>query len=294
MESIAALALGIVLGFLTGGITSAMSFMMIGLIQFVLVMQIIMIAKNKGFLPLFFNLREEKGIKKEKFITFPDKFGRLRVLIMDIKHDGICGKKGLGIIDDKGTEYAWGNSPFSFGEPRMGVSVDVLAAMYIQQCRFEWLKKKKDKKVSADDMHTDEIDDYDAMIREYLGETKYVEFCNRFRKNREPDIYEINEEIQYLIDQETVENPFKTIVFGATWGFKDFLRYLKYAYHPQAMENAVDTEKIWTKREQMGYHNTNKAIEWAKAIILIIIELIILFTILSSLNLSNIGKLFGG
>jgi hypothetical protein len=269
--SLAGLALGVILNGLTGGIYTAMISILTGTIMFVPTMQMISTAKQKGFLPLYINLKTEDGIKTEKFIAFPDNFGRLKIMIVNTRHEGICSKKGLGIIDDKGTEYAWGNEPFSFGEPRLGTTINVKPARYT-----ELLSKNRD------------IKDYDEAIKKYLGETKYKNFVEKYRKIQDPDIFNINDELQRLIDETNPENQLKEKVFGETWGFKDFVNFLKYAFNPTAMENVIETVKIWTKREQMGYRDTDKAMSRAKAIVMVIIGVIILVVVLTSIDLGKI------
>jgi hypothetical protein len=274
--SIAGLALSVILGGLLGGLTMAIVGILSGIIMFVPLMQMITVAKNKRFLPLFFNLGEENGVKKEKFIAFPDQFGRLNILIAQIKYKGICFIKNLGIVDDKGTEYAFGNDPISFGEPRRGYTVNVKSAQYHYK-----LRRNKG------------VNDYDEMIRKYLGEEGYKTFLTRFRTNPEPSASDIQNEISYLIAAKPVDN-LSELVFGETWSFKDDLNFLKYNYHPVSMKNAVDTERIIQKRIDMGYKDTDKAMSRAKAVVLIVIAVVILIAVLSSLDLSKIGSFFGG
>ena len=208
-------------GYFFGGINGAMIGMFAGIIQFMPVMMMLGAAKNKGFLPLFDNLQEF-----EKYVHFPDKFGRLKTLIVNTRHVGICHKKGIGIIDDKGTEYCWGDSPASFGEPKLGMTIDVKTAHYTSK------------------LEEDGIEDYDQAIQEALGEEGYKKFLTQFRKDKiRPDIYEINKELDYILDAD-LKKKLEKEVFGETWGFKNFIRWLKYAYHPQTLENAIDTEKV--------------------------------------------------
>jgi hypothetical protein len=229
------------------------------------------VARQKGFLPLYINLKTEDGIKTEKFIAFPDNFGRLKIMIVNTRHEGICTKKGLGIIDDKGTEYAWGNEPFSFGEPKLGMTIPVKAARYT-----ELLEKNRD------------IKDYDEAVKEYLGDTKYKNFVEKHRKIQDPDIFNINNELQNITDEPHSQNLLNEKIFGETWGFKNFAQFLKYAYNPIAMENVIETVKIWTKREQMGYKDTDKAMSRAKAVVMVIIGVIILVVVLTSIDLGKI------
>jgi len=265
-------ALSFIGGFVFGGAYGMMFSMVSGLMMFVPLIQLVGMAKSKGFLPLYLNLGEF-----EKFVHFPDNFGRLKTLIVNTKHEGVCYKKHLGFIDDKGTEYCWGNSPVSFASPKLGMTVDIKDARYT-----ELLEKNRN------------IEDYDDAIRHYLGDIRYKEFCKKYRDTSgtsQPDIYAINAELDRLINERHPENPLEEKVFGETWGFKHFLRFLKYAYHPQTMENAVETEKIWTKREQMGYKDVDKNISRAKAIVYVLFGLMIFIAVISSLNVNLAGIL---
>ncbi len=259
-------------GYFTGGITGAMIGMFAGVIMFMPVMMMLGTAKTKGFLPLFQNLGEN-----EKFIHFPDNFGRLKTLVVDTRHEGVCYKKGLGLIDDKGTEYCWGNDPVGFGAPRLGVTVDVKEAKWSELLEQE-----------------DGIEDYDAAIKEALGDNDYKQFVKNYRQsNIRPDIYNINGELDFLLNAD-FKKKLEKKVFGETWGFKNFLRFLKYAYHPQTLENAIDTEKVWVKQEAMGYRDVQRTGAWAKAVIGIMFAIMVVLIVLSQVDLSNFAKLFGG
>lgn len=270
--SIAGLA-GIIVGcYFTGGVTSAMVGMLGGIVMVMPVMMMLGAAKSKGFLPLFQALGEN-----EKYVHFPDHFGRLKTLIVNTRHEGICHKKGIGVIDDKGTEYCWGDDPCSFGEPKLGMTIDV------KQARYTELLEEENK-----------IEDYDAAIKEVLGEQDYKEFCKRYRSsNIRPDIFHINNELDFLLDKKFKDKLEKN-VFGETWGFKNFIRWLKYAYHPQTLENAIDTEKVWVKQEAMGYRDVQRTSALAKAVIGIMFALMVIIIVLSTVDLSNFAHLFGG
>jgi len=270
--SLAGLVGAVLGGYFFGGLNGAMIGMFAGIIQFMPVMMMLGTAKNKGFLPLFTDLGEF-----EKYVHFPDKFGRLKTLIVNTRHEGICHKKGIGIIDDKGTEYCWGDCPASFGEPKLGMTIDVKTAKY------------------TDILEEDEnIEDYDNAIKEVLGDDDYKNFVKKFRTEKiRPDIYEINKELDFLLDAK-LKKKLEKEVFGETWGFKNYIRWLKYAYHPQTLENAIDTEKVWVKQEAMGYRDVQKTGAWAKAIIAIGFTIMIIIIVLSSVDLSNFANLFGG
>lgn len=265
------LCLSFVGGYMSGGTMGMMMGMFSGLLIFMPIMMMVGYAKNKGFLPLYRTLKDF-----EKFIFFPDKFGRLKILVMNTIHDGILHKKKLGLIDDKGTEFAFGDSRMSIALPRKGTSVDLKDIHY-----FSLLKKD------------DGIEDYDDAIKHYLGESTYDAFCEKFRKNIKPDIYDINAELQWLIDYEFPKNKLEKDVFGDTVDFRDELQHLKYIYNPVSMENAVDTEKIWTKREQMGYKDVDKKMSTAKAIVYILFGLMVFLIVISVIDWSQLGALFG-
>ena len=125
--------------------------------MFIPVMQMISTSKAKGFMPLFLNLKEF-----EKFVHFPDKFGKMHTIIVNTKDEGVCYKKDMGFIDDKGTEYAWGTSRMSFADPKVGITVDVKNAHYT-----ELLEKNRN------------IEDYEDALITFFGDTKYKDFCDK-------------------------------------------------------------------------------------------------------------------
>lgn len=259
-------------GFAVGGTMGMMVGMFSTIMVFMPIMMMITYAKNNGFIALYKSLEDF-----EKFIFFPDKFGRIKVFVMNTVHDGVLHKKKYGLIDDKGTEFAFGNNRMSIALPKKGVTVDLKDIQY-----FSLLRKERG------------IKDYDDAIKHYLGEEAYSKFCMRFRKNPKPDIYDINAEIQWLVDYPIPEDMLKKEVFGETVSFVDELQHLKYIYHPQAMENAVDTEKIWTKREQAGYKDAGKTMSTAKAVVVILFGVMVFLIVVSVIDWSNIGGLFGG
>jgi len=271
LVAILGLCLSFIGGYTSGGTLGMMMGMFSGLLIFMPVMMMIGYAKNKGFLPLFRALKDF-----EKFIFFPDKFGRIKILVMNIIHDGILQKKKLGLIDDKGTEFALGSDKMSIALPRKGTTVDLKDIHY-----FSLLKKEKG------------VEDYDDAIKHYLGDKVYEEFCEKFRKNIKPDIYDINAELQWLIDHEFPKDKLNQDMFGETVDFTDELQHLKYIYNPVSMENAVDTEKIWTKREQMGYKDVDKKMSTAKAVVYILFGLMVFLIVMSVIDWSQLGALFG-
>jgi len=274
--SIGGVILGFVGAFLFGNPIAAMFAMMGGFIAVLPLFMMISKAAQKKFLPLYETLND-----KQKFIHYPDKFGKLGTMIVDIKHPGILSKKGIGIIDDKGTEYAWGKDPVSFSEPENGLTIDIPAAQYTHLLRKE-----------------ENILDYEQMIKEYLGEAEYKKFFDKFRLNPKPDWIAIEEELEYLKNFKPIpdkDNPdkFKKIVFGTTWGIDNFMAYLKYALNPLRVDTAIKTEVLLAKQEAAGYKDQSRALSWGKAIMLVLLGLAIFFAIMSALNLGNIGSIFG-
>jgi hypothetical protein len=277
-EGISGISLTIGLLFMmTGNEIIIMAGMFGSIIAFLPFLQMMMTAKQKNFLPFFFNLQEENGIKKEKFLLYPGRFGRLGVVIAKILSDKVCFVKGAGLIEDKGTEYSFGNSPLSWWEPGKGYTTNTRSAQYHN------LLKKKER-----------IKDYDEMIKAYLTSEDYIKFCQLFRMNPEPDAEMIDKEIQWLKDIKTPKNKLEFVILGETYSMQDDLPFMKYNYHPQTLKNFVENEKINVRREELGYKDKDKAISFARAFIYVCIGLVILIAVLSAVDLSNIGKLFGG
>lgn len=270
--AIVGLCIGFLGGYAFGGPYGMMIGFFAGLMMLMPIMQMIGMAKQKGFLMLYRTLKDD-----EKFVHFPDKFGKLKTIVMNIKSPEVLYRKKLGRIDDKGTEFAWGTSPASFGMPHMGMTVDIQAAQYTTL-----LGKDKDG-----------IKDYDTGVKKFLGSLQYRIFKKKYRDTSKPEIDDINNELQEQIDTVTPGDPLEKKVFGETYGWKDFCHFLKYAYNPMAMENAIDTEKIWVKREQMGYKDVDKNISRAKAIMMVLFGIMIFIAVLSAIDIGSIGKMFG-
>jgi len=277
MMGLGGLGFTTIMGYFTGQEMGVMAGLLGGIICFIPLIQLILTAKTKGFLPFFWNLEEENGIKKEKYCLIPNKFGRLTLIVAKIVGKDTLFAKRLGLIDDKGTEYAFGNSPLSFIQPRLGFTKNIKSAQY-----HSLLRRKKD------------IDDYEEAIKKYLGPEQYKTFESRFRQNPEPDANDINDEIQYLRNIKEPADPLGLTVFGETYTWDDDLSYFQYNYLPDTMQNFVDNEKINVRREEMGYKDPQKSIAWAKAVAIVVIAVVILLAVLSSLDLSKIGALFGG
>lgn len=269
--ALAGMVLGFVLGYLVGGIPGAFVGLMSSILPTFALMQMFMVAKDKNFLTLFVPLGEN-----QKYIHYPDKFGKLHTIIVDIKHKGVAYKKGFGMIDDKGSEYSWGDDPVSFGDPTSGYTVSTKAAQY---CGL---------------LHREEkLNGYDDAIKTYLGKDEYTKFKEKFRKEPRPDIYNINDEIEYLLHIKP-EKELQKIVFLETYDFKDFLLFLKYNYNPIRLDAAVETEKIWVKQEAMGYKDPQRAMNIAKAVAIVLFVLMIIIIVLSSVDLTGFLGMLGG
>jgi hypothetical protein len=281
MEGIAGIALAGVLGFMMGANDMALMAGVIGaIVAFLPSLQMIMTAKQKNFLSFFFNLKEENGVKKEKFLIYPGRHGRLGIIIAQIVSSKVLFVKGLGqlggLIDDKGTEYAFGNSPLSFWEPGKGFTTNIFSSSYHS-------KLKKSEKVK----------DYDEMIKKYLTDDQYKTFCQMFRSNPEPNEDDIDKELQWLKDIKNPKSNLEIKVFGETYSIHDDIAFMQYNYQPQAMGIYVENEKIIVRREEQGYKDPARIAGWGKFVFIVILAVVILIAVLSSLDLSKLGSLFG-
>jgi len=263
-------------GIYFGNITCGMIGLMGGALCMIPLMQMMGVASKKRFMPLYETLKDN-----EKFIAFPDRFGKLGFFILpkkNVKAPKIYYIENIGIIDDKGTEYSLGTDTLSFMEPGLGMTIDVPSAEYT------WLARKERG-----------IIDYEEMVKTYLGEEKYKMFMDVFRNTVKPDVYDIYAELNWLKDQEPVsKDKILLQVFGQTWGFKNFIGFLKYAFNPTNVNNIINTEKIAAKMEAMGYKDQGKAFGWAKAIVLILFGLMIFLAVMSILPGGGLSGIMSG
>lgn len=217
------------------------------------------------------------GIEDYEQVTlFADIRNRVFPVVVSTKHEGILHKKDLGIIEDKGTPLTWANTgiPISISVQKCGVTVDLKKAQY--QAKIE---------------KGEGIADYEEAIKRYLGPAKYTTFSEKFRNTTEPQYEEIEKELSYLLEQEP-NDPLITKVCGETVNFKNYLSWLKYAYHPLSAENAVDSEILETKRENMAYREASKIQGLGKTILVILIGLGIFVVILATMG-PSLGGIFG-
>lgn len=274
------MAVCIVMGYMTGAEMGAMAGFLGGVICLIPTIQLILQAKQKGFLAFYWNLLEENSIKKEKYCIVPNKFGRLRVIVAKMVSDGVIFIKRFGLIDDKGTEYTFGNSPLSFVLPGLGFTKNIPSSQY-----HHLLKKDKG------------INDWDEAIKKYLRPEQYTTFCKTFRVNPEPDEDDIQAELQWLKDVKDPADKLEVLICGETVCFDDDLTFMQYNYLPQMMKVFVDNEKLNAKQEGLGYRPADtgsKAMGYAKAIAVILIVVMVVIIALSSVDLSQLGSFFGG
>ena len=245
-----------------------------GFIMFMCLMQIIGIAKGKGFLALYRNLKEN-----EYWAWVPTHMGKLKLYVLKQDHKGVLFHKLLGLFEHKGTEWSFGNNPMVFAFPESGYTVDIVDEQY-----FSMLQREEG------------LETWDAVVKTYLGAAKYAEFCKQFRHLDKPTIMNINQELDWLHNQVDPENPLSKTVFGETVDFRNRCQYLKYTYDPTSSMNATERERLWALKEGMDYKDKqlDQNISRAKAIVYILMGLMIFLIVLTQLDLSNLGKLFGG
>lgn len=256
-------------GYFTGDIMGAMLGFFGGFIMLIPIIQVLSTARQRRFLPLFANIDPEK----EKFIHFPDKYGRLGTLIVSTEHEGVCHKDKKGFFSDKGTEYVWGNCPCSFAEPFIGTTIDIKNSQYMNLL-------EKDNNILG----------YEDAVRNYLTDDDYKTFNKNFRTNIRPDKYDIEKEIKFLMDAKPRDTLSKT-VFGETWGFPNLLTWLKYIFHPLQLEVAINSEKLWARQEALGYKDPARAMGYAKAIVYILFGLMIFLIVMGS-GIIDLSSLF--
>lgn len=217
------------------------------------------------------------GTKDDEQVTlFADVRNRVSPMIVNNKHEGILHKKEFGIVEDKGSPLTWADTgiPVSISLQKCGVGVDLRKAAYTNK------------------LETDGLQDYEEAVKRYLGPAKYTEFAKKFRTTSEPQYEEISKELDHLLEAEP-NDPLSLKVCGETVTFKNYLNWLKYAYHPLSAENSVDSEILETKREAMAYKEAAKMQGWGKLIIIVLIGVGIFLVILATMG-PNLGKLFGG
>ena len=248
-----------------------------GMINMMVILQIIGIAKQKNFLLLFKDLEND-----EKYAWIPDFNNKLHLTIMKSNHKGILYKKGLGIFEDKGTTFLFGKNKMGFIFPESAYSADIPSVQY-----FSILKREEG------------LESWEDVVKTYLGPTGYTEFRRLFRNpNSELDIQKINDELQWLIDRNVPLDKLERKVQGETIDFRSRCRWLKYNYDPVSADNATEAEKIAVWRQLTNYRDPSadygKYGAIAKAVAMILFVIIMVVAVLSSLDLSNFMGMFGG
>ena len=244
-----------------------------GFMMFMSILQMLSIARFKGFLALFKNLKEN-----EQFTWLPDYNNKLRVYITQGKHKGLLYREKLGILENKGTNFSFGNDTMSFAYPHCGYTVDLPTEHYFSKTKEE-----------------DGLESFDEHVKAYLGETKYIEFKNKFRKkDQEHTIDDINRELDWICEQNP-ENKLEKNVFGYTVDFSSRCKYLRYNYDPVSALNATEREKLLAYKEGLDYRERvdAKYMGMAKAAAIVLMALMIFLIVLSSIDLGNLGGLFG-
>lgn len=275
---------GMVLSFIggyMGGFNGMILGMFGGILPFMAIMQMIAFFKNKKLLALLKTLNDD-----EKYMWLPDKRDKLHLMVMKEPHPGILVKKGLGIFEHKGTEFGLGKDGMCFAYPDGAYTVDFKTIDYASKLEKE-----------------DGLDEYEDIVKEYLGENMYKVFCSKFRTNPKPDYFNIDNEIQWLINNKPKDNNGKDnddedklckTVFGTTVDFTNRLKFLRYNYNPISGENATERERIIALKEGMDYKEDNKEINRAKGIAMILFAAMIFIAVLVSLDWSGFINMFGG
>lgn len=267
----ALVVLAIVIGPSMGGMPVQLMFGIMGIVLCAFpVLNIIGQVKKARLFPLLVGCEDD-----EQVTLFADIRNRLSPIIVNNKHEGILHKREMGIIEDKGSPLTWADTgiPISISLQKCGVTVDLKQAQYQHK------------------LELDGIDDYEEALKRYLGPASYTSFSEKFRTTSEPQYEEIHKELEYLLAQEP-NDPLAKKVCGETITFKNFLNWLKYAYHPLSAENAVDSEILETKREAMAYKDIQKMQGWGKLILIILIGVGIFIVILATMG-PQLGGLFG-
>ena len=223
-------------------------------------MQFPALVKQKKLMAFF----QTKKDWEEMCLFVNDRF-QIVPLNVSNKHEGVLTKNKLGLIQDKGTPLTWGKERMSIAMQRSGVTVDLRNAQYTAN-----LKKEKD------------IDDYEEMIRRYLGPLRYAQFYKVFRREPKPDINHIQNELEFLLSVQDANDPLDSKVFGETVNFRHYLQGLKYMYHPLSAENAMNAEKIQAKREAQDYGQAQKFSNIGKFILMLIIGIMIFFVVMNA------------
>ena len=262
-------------GYAFGHLYGFMGGMLSGMMALMPLVFIIGKAKQKRILKLFRDLKQE-GENREKFVHFPDRFGRIQTLIGLVKQPGRITIDGIGDFDDKGDELVWGNDPASFALINVGTTLSLKQRLYERA------------------LEQDGIFGYENALKTYFGESRYKIFLNLFRKNPKPGAKDIAMELEAITSEEKPKDPLEKTVLGETVSFKDAAEWWKYAYLPFAMKNAISQEKIIATSKAMDYKDKTKNIEGYGKLVIYILMGVMIFLIVIGSMWSQVGKIFGG
>lgn len=249
------------IGYALGGALGMIMGMGGGTMMIIPVMQVSTIIKTKRLVPWFMKLKDYEEISlyiTERFQVWP--------YIFNNKNEGVLEKKKVGLIENKGTPLIWGSQPISITLQNCGLSVDLKKSQYV-----------------ANLTENRGLETYEEGLKRFLGPSKYVEFCKKFRTRPAPGWGFIKDELNWLLDQEP-NDPLVERVCGETINFKHYLNWLLYAYHPRSSINALNAEKIQTKREAMAYKEVTKGKNIGITIFLIILGIIIFLVVYNSIG----------
>jgi hypothetical protein len=262
-------------GYAFGHLYGFMGGMLSGIMGLMPIVFFIGKAKQKGILKLFRDLKHE-GETREKFLHFPNRFGRIQTLIGVVKQPGRISVEGIGEFDDKGDELVWGNDPASFALINVGTTLSLKQRLYEKA------------------LEQDGIFGYENALKTYFGEEKYGKFLGIFRKNPKPGAIDIAMELEAVTSEEKPKDPLEETILGETVGFKNAAEWWKYAYLPFALKNAISQEKIIATAKAIDYKDKTKNLEgYGKMIIYILMGVMIFLIVIGSMW-SQVGKIFSG
>jgi len=262
-------------GFAFGHLYGFMGGMLGGFMALMPMVFVIGKAKQKGILKLFRDLKTE-GETKEKYVHFPNRFGRIMTLIGVVKQPGRITIEGIGDFDDKGDELVWGNDPASFGLLNIGTTLSLKQRLYEKA------------------LEQDGIFGYDNALKTYFGESRYKKFVELFRRNPNPGHKDIAMELEAITSEEKPVNELKRTVLGETVSFKNAAEWWKYAYLPFALKNAISQEKIIATAKAIDYKDKSKNMEgYGKMVIYILMGLMVFLVVIGSMW-GQVSKMFGG
>lgn len=273
--SLGALILCALSGYAFGGLYGFMGGMVGGFMALMPMMFVIAKAKQKGILKLFRDLKHEGEIR-EKFVHFPNRFGRIMTLIGVVKQQGRITIDGIGDFDDKGDELVWGNDPASFALVNVGTTLSLKQRLYERA------------------LEQDGIFGYENALKTYFGAERHKKFVDLFRRNPKPGSKEIAMELEAVTSEEKPANPLEKNILGESVSFKNAAEWWKYAYLPFALKNAISQEKIIATAKAIDYKDKTKNLEgYGKMVIYILMGAMIFLIVIGSMW-KQVSSIFGG